>query len=124
VVLALKTKFLLFWLGQEQDNCPVAVTGAVLSVLPGPMHPTRFLVRSPVQDLRKASEDGRTAARNGAWTLLAVREMQRHQVVQVFHPPLCGLPPAKAAKKSAPVKKAAKRTGPAPAQTATQTAGQ
>jgi hypothetical protein len=42
VVLALETKLLLFWLGQEQDNCPVAVTGAVLSVLPGPMPLTRL----------------------------------------------------------------------------------
>ena len=29
---ALETKFLLFWAGHKQDNCPVAVTGAALSI--------------------------------------------------------------------------------------------
>ena len=31
VVRALETKFLLFWVGQEQDRCPVALTGTALS---------------------------------------------------------------------------------------------
>jgi hypothetical protein len=47
VVRALETKFLLFWVGHEQDNCPVAVTDTSLSTAGVSLRPAQTTVPPP-----------------------------------------------------------------------------
>ena len=47
MVRALKTKFLLFWIGHEQDNCPVAVTDTSLSTAGVSLRPAQTTVPPP-----------------------------------------------------------------------------
>src|ERR1035441_10142763 len=47
----LETKFLLFWVGQEQDSCPVAVTGTWLSTAADLLNYGRHGTPKPYVDL-------------------------------------------------------------------------